>query len=67
MPTNVTREEVQRMLAEGAQLVDALPPEEYEREHIAGAVNVHIRRLNKATTALLDKKRPVIVYCHDTD
>ena len=67
MPRNVTREEVQRLLAQGGQIVDPLPLEEYEREHIAGAVNVHIRQLNKATTALLDKKRPVIVYCHDTD
>ena len=67
MPTNVSREDVGRMLEEGAQLLDALPPEEYEREHITGAANVFIKRLNKETTAFLDKDRPVIVYCHDTD
>lgn len=40
MPMEVTRDEVQRLLAAGAQLVDVLLADEYTAEHIAGAVNL---------------------------
>ena len=63
MPTSIDRNEVQRLLAEeGAQLVDVLPPAEYEDSHIAGAVNIPLRTLDRETTALLDRARPVVVY-----
>ncbi len=63
MPTSILRDEVQRLLAEdGAQLVDVLPPAEYEDAHIAGAINIPLRVLDRETTALLDRARPVVVY-----
>lgn len=65
MPTEIHRTDVQRMVAEGAQLVDVLPADEYEAEHIAGAVNIPLKTLDAATTAGLDRQRPVIVYCWD--
>ena len=65
MPTEVNRHEVQRLLADGAQLVDVLPVAEYAAEYIAGAVNIPLKRLNRETAARLDRDRPVIVYCHD--
>jgi Rhodanese-related sulfurtransferase len=66
MPTEVGREEVQRLLAEGAQLVDVLPREDYDEEHIAGALNLPLKELDRETSAqLLDRGRPVIVYCND--
>ena len=65
MPTEIHRTDVQRMLAEGAQLVDVLPADEYEAEHIAGAFNIPLKTLDAATTAGLDRQRPVIVYCWD--
>ena len=63
MPTSIAREEVQRLISEEAgQLVEVLPTEEYQDEHIEGAINIPLKRLNLETTSHLDKARPVIVY-----
>jgi rhodanese-related sulfurtransferase len=51
------------MLAEGAQLVDVLPAEEYANEHLPSAVNIPLRDLETRAPAELDSARPVIVYC----
>ena len=50
---------------EGAQLVDVLPREEYEEEHLPGAINIPLKVLNRETIAWLNRDAPVIVYCHD--
>ena len=42
-----------------------LPDDEFEQAHISGAINIPLRELNPATTARLDRDRPVIVYCND--
>jgi rhodanese-related sulfurtransferase len=65
MPTEVRRHDVQRLLTEGAQLVDVLSAEEYDAEHIAGAVNIPLKELTRETVSRLDPSRPVIVYCWD--
>ena len=63
MPTSIAREEVQSLISEeGGQLVEVLPAEEYRDEHIEGAANIPLKRLNRKTTSHLDKARPVIVY-----
>ncbi len=67
MPIQITREDVQRMTAEGAVLIDTLPEGEYVEEHIAGAVNIPLRKLDRQTTAHLPKDAPLIAYCYDTD
>ena len=66
MPTPTDREEVQRLLAdEDGQLVEVLPPDEYEDEHLPGAINIPLKTLDPETTRRLERERPVIVYCHD--
>ena len=68
MPTRVFRNDELRRLVkeEGAQLVDVLPREEYEEEHLPGAVNIPLKELDRDTTAQLRRRdAPVIVYCHD--
>lgn len=45
--------------------MDVLPPEEYGESHIAGAINIPLKELDRETTAGLRKDAPVIVYCHD--
>jgi phage shock protein E len=68
MPTQITREDVQKkMIAEGAILIDTLPEGEYAEEHIAGAVNVPLKKLGRQTRAHLAKDDALIVYCYDTE
>ena len=67
MPTAIDCAEVQRLLREEhAQLVEVLPSDEYEDEHLPGAINIPLKTLDRDTTASLDRARPVIVYCYDT-
>ena len=57
---------VQRLLNEGATLVEVLPAAEYREEHLPGAVNLPLERLDAAAVARLDRARPVVVYCWDS-
>jgi rhodanese-related sulfurtransferase len=67
MPTSIDRHQVQRLLAEQqAQLVEVLPAAEYEDEHLPEAINIPLKQLNRQTTSRLDRGRPVIVYCYDS-
>ena len=64
-PIEVDRTRVQELVGEGAQLVEVLPADEYEDEHLPGAINIPLKKLNRETTQRLDRSRPVIVYCYD--
>jgi rhodanese-related sulfurtransferase len=66
MPATINREEVQRLLAEGTQLIEVLPSKDYEEEHLPGAINIPLATLDRQTTATLLPHYPVIVYCHDS-
>ncbi len=65
MPTPIDREEVLRLVSEGAQLVEVLGRPEYEQEHLPGAINIPLEELNREAARRLDRDRPVIVYCND--
>ena len=66
MPTPIDRDELQRLLQEEqTQLVEVLPRDEYEDEHLPGAINIPLKTLDAETTRRLVRERPVIVYCHD--
>jgi rhodanese-related sulfurtransferase len=67
VPTSVFRNEELRGLVEeeAAQLVDVLLREEYEEEHLPGAINIPLKELDQDTTTRLQRDAPVIVYCHD--
>ena len=63
MPTPISSDEVQRLMRdERAQLVEVLPQQEYEDEHIAGAVNIPLKRLSIESVGGLKTGLPVIVY-----
>ena len=65
MPTRIEIDRLEELLADGAQLVEVLPPAEYEEEHLPGALNIPLKQLDAETTAQLDKSKPVAVYCWD--
>ena len=63
MPTPISRDEVLRLMRDQkAQLVEVLPRQEYEDEHVAGAVNIPLKRLSSEGVSGLEKGLPVIVY-----
>jgi rhodanese-related sulfurtransferase len=66
VPTEIDRDEVRRLVEQGAQLLEVLPVDEYEEEHLPGAVNLPLRRLEEQATELLDRRRAVVVYCWDS-
>jgi rhodanese-related sulfurtransferase len=57
--------EVKQLLDQGAQLVDVLGADEYEHDHLPGAINIPLKQLDATTAARLDRNRPVLVYCND--
>lgn len=65
MPTELHRTAVQRLLEDHAQLIEVLPAEEYEPQHLPGAISIPLKQLDGTTTAQLSRDRPVITYCHD--
>ena len=66
MPTDVSRAEVQRLMAQGAQLVEVLPREQYEDEHITQAISLPLSELRASTADRgLARDRPGITYCQD--
>jgi rhodanese-related sulfurtransferase len=65
MAKRIDHARVRELLAAGAQVVEVLPEEEYRQEHLPGAVNIPLKTLDAKTTADLDKRRAVVVYCWD--
>lgn len=66
MPTDISVEEAQRLVREDdALLVEVLPREEFEEEHISGANNIPLKELTPEAVHGIDRHRPVIVYCDD--
>jgi rhodanese-related sulfurtransferase len=65
-PKKVDRVELGKLIAGGAQLVEVLPPDEYAEDHLPGAINIPLGRVDAEAEKKLDKNRPVIVYCWDS-
>ena len=65
MPGSIDRDEVVELIARGAQLVEVLPAHEYHEEHLPGATHLPLKSLTAEAAGVLDRTRPVIVYCWD--
>jgi rhodanese-related sulfurtransferase len=66
MTQEVDREGVLRLMEQGAQIIDVLPAGEYGEDHLPGAVNLPIRRIEAEARRVLDPGRPIVVYCADS-
>lgn len=65
MPTTIDTEAVKRLADEGAQLVEVLPKDAFDREHLPGATCIPLVDMTEASTLGLDRDRPIVVYCYD--
>jgi rhodanese-related sulfurtransferase len=58
----VSREGAQKLIGEGAQLVDVRAEHEWNAGHIGGAKHLPLAELAERTGEI-DKDRPVVLYC----
>jgi rhodanese-related sulfurtransferase len=58
----VSREEAQQLIADGAQLVDVRAEHEWEAGRIEGAKHVPLAELSERAGEI-DKERSVVLYC----
>jgi len=66
VPNDLEIDDVRDVLArDGAQLVEVLPAQEYEEEHLPGAISIPLKTLDESSVTKLNHDAPVIVYCHD--
>jgi rhodanese-related sulfurtransferase len=66
MAQDIDRDRVRRLMEQGAQIVDVLPAREYGEDHLPGAINLPLRKIEDDATRALDPSRPVVVYCADS-
>ena len=63
---NASRDDVRRLVDEGAQLVEVLEKRQFRAAHLPGAVHIPAWELTRQRAEELDRSRPVVVYCFDT-
>jgi len=61
-PREISREQAQKLLDEGAQLVDVRAEHEWEMGRIEGATHLPLAELAERAGEI-DKERPVVLYC----
>ena len=62
----IDRSELQDLLGRGAQLIEVLPANEYADDHIPGAINIPLSKIDRDRIKSLDPGGPTITYCWDT-
>lgn len=66
MATRIWLEELLELIDHGAQVVEVLPEDDYAPAHLPGAINLPLRQLDEQHVAVLDRTRPIAVYCWDS-
>ena len=66
MPNEVTVGRLRELLqGSDVRLLEVLPQNEYDEEHLPGAINIPLKSLTRDEVARFDKSRPTVVYCWD--
>ena len=66
MAREIDRDGVRRLMEQGAQIVEVLPAREYSEDHLPGAINLPLRKIEADASRVLDPSRPIVVYCWDS-
>ncbi len=63
---SIGRERVRQLVDGGAQVVEVLEEDQYRLAHLPGALHLFARHFaRERVDELLDRDRPVVVYCLD--
>lgn len=65
MATEIGLNRMRELLADGAQLIEVLPAQEYGQAHLPSAINLPLGKLHEPDVAVLDRTRAIVVYCWD--
>jgi phage shock protein E len=60
---NSTAGEAQRLVQEGALLLDVRTPQEFASKHVQGATNIPVQELSQRLKELPKNTKTVVVYC----
>ena len=66
MATPIWLEQLKELIDRGAQVVEVLPADDYAPAHLPGALSLPLRELDERRAGVLDRTRPVVVYCWDS-
>ena len=66
MTERIGVERVRELVDAGAQLVEVLPRDEYEEQHLPGAISIPLKELDADALGVLNSGTAVIVYCWDS-
>jgi rhodanese-related sulfurtransferase len=66
MMQELERQGVQDLIEKGVQVVEVLPAQEFEEDHLPGAINLPLRKIETEAKERLDPSQPVILYCWDS-
>jgi phage shock protein E len=59
----VSRTKAHELVDSGGMLVDVRSQEEFDTGHLAGAFNVPLSELPQQAPMLVEKHKPIVVYC----
>ncbi len=66
MSESIGRERVRELIDQGAQVVEVLEESQYRLAHLPGALHLFARSFTRERVGqLLDRDRPVVLYCLD--
>lgn len=62
---DISMEQLNNMVSEGAVLLDIRSPQEYEEGHLEGSILIpEYELMAKAEKIIIDKEKTIIVYCN---
>jgi hypothetical protein len=65
VPKRIDVERAQRLMKQGAQLIDVLPASIFIQEHLPHSRSLPLETMTSASLSDFDRTKPVLVYCFD--